>query len=46
MIFRHYREVVDGESAKAWFSITPPDGWKPSGLKWSIRELLRKTLLT
>jgi hypothetical protein len=29
MIFRHYREVVDEESAKAWFSITPPDGWKP-----------------
>ena len=29
MIFRHYREVVDEEAAKAWFSITPPDGWQP-----------------
>jgi len=42
MIFRHYREVVDEQSAEAWFSITPPDGWQPSGLKWSIREKLRK----
>jgi integrase len=31
MIFRHYREVVDEESAKKWFSITPPDGWQPQG---------------
>jgi integrase len=27
MIFRHYREVVDEQAAKAWFSITPPEGW-------------------
>jgi len=40
MIFRHYREVVDEESARAWFSIIPPDGWKPAELKWSIRERL------
>jgi integrase len=42
MIFRHYREVVDDEAAKVWFSITPPDGWQPSELKWSIRERLRR----
>ena len=46
MIFRHYREVVDEQAAKAWFSTTPPEGWQPSGLKWSIRERLRKNLLT
>lgn len=44
MIFRHYREVVDEQSAEAWFSIMPPDGWQPSGLKWSIRERLRRIL--
>jgi len=42
MIFRHYREVVDEDAAKAWFSITPPDGWQPAELKWSIRERLRR----
>ncbi|MEY3898292.1 MAG: hypothetical protein RLZZ214_3813, partial [Verrucomicrobiota bacterium] len=42
MIFRHYREIVDAEAAKAWFSIRPPDGWVPPELKWSIRERLRK----
>jgi integrase len=41
MIFRHYREVVTGEEAKAWFSITPSDDWEPNGLKWSIRERLK-----
>ena len=40
MIFRHYRELVDEEAAKAWFSVTPPEGWEPIGLKWSIRERL------
>lgn len=44
MVFRHYREIVDGESAKAWFSIMPPDGWQPPELPWSIRERLRKLL--
>ncbi len=44
MIFRHYREIVDQESAKAWFSIMPPDGWKPQELQWSVRERLRKFL--
>jgi integrase len=41
MIFRHYREVVDGEAAKAWFSITPPEGWLPKDLPVSIRARLR-----
>ena len=45
MIFRHYREVVTEDAAKVWFSITPPDGWVPSELKWSIRERLRKISL-
>jgi integrase len=34
MIFRHYREVVDGEAAKAWFAIMPPSVWPPQG--WRI----------
>ena len=42
MIFRHYREVVEEDTAKEWFSIMPPDGWQPSGLKPSIRERLRE----
>lgn len=46
MIFRHYREVVDGVAAKAWFSILPPEGWEPSGLKWSIKERLRRNLMS
>ena len=44
MIFRHYREIVDAESAKAWFSIMPPDGWQPPELQWSVRERLKKFL--
>lgn len=27
IIFRHYRELVDEEAAKAWFGIMPPDNW-------------------
>ena len=27
IIFRHYREVVDEDAAKAWFGIMPPDDW-------------------
>ncbi|MEI7908311.1 MAG: tyrosine-type recombinase/integrase [Verrucomicrobiota bacterium] len=42
MIFRHYREVVTDDAAKVWFSITPPEGWQPAELKWSIRERLRR----
>jgi integrase len=41
MIFRHYREIVDEETTKAWWSIHPPEGWQPPGLKPSIRERLR-----
>lgn len=44
-VFRSYREIVDAEATKAWWSILPPDGWEPVGLKWSIRERLRKNLL-
>jgi hypothetical protein len=44
MIFRHYREIVDAEAAKEWFSIMPPDGWQPPELQWSVRERLRKYL--
>ncbi len=35
MIFRHYREVVDGEAAKAWFAIMPPEIWPPK--EWRLR---------
>lgn len=42
IIFRHYREVVDGQSARDWFSIMPPAGWMPADLPWSVRERLRK----
>jgi integrase len=41
MIFRHYREIVDEEATTAWWSINPPEGWQPPGLKPSIRERLR-----
>ena len=44
MIFRHYREVVDGQSAEEWFSIVPPDGWMPSGLKWTLRDRMARIL--
>jgi integrase len=30
-VFRHYRELVDGDAARAWFSIRPPSGWQPKG---------------
>ncbi len=33
MIFKHYRELVTPESAKAWFSIFPPENWKPEPIK-------------
>ena len=42
MVFRHYREIVDEEATKAWWAITPPEGWEPVGLTWSIRERLRR----
>jgi integrase len=45
MIFRHYREIVDAEAAKAWFAIRPPDGWVPPELRLSIREPHQKISL-
>ena len=42
MIFRHYREVVEEQATKVWFSLMSPEGWQPSGLKWTIRERLRR----
>ena len=44
MIFRHYRAVVDGQSAEEWFGIMPPDGWIPSGLKWTLRDRMARML--
>jgi integrase len=43
VIFRNYREVVDEESAKAWFSIKPPAGWKPAEPKRILRARKRKS---
>ncbi len=37
MIFRHYREVVTPEDAKAWFAIMPPEVWPPAGWCRNIR---------
>jgi hypothetical protein len=49
MIFRHYREVVDEESAKTWFSIMPPDSWQPQGLicpnKHRRRIIIRRKIV-
>ena len=42
MIFRHYREVVDEEAAKAWFAVTPPAGWLPKDLPLGLRARLRQ----
>ncbi|MBP7948933.1 MAG: site-specific integrase [Verrucomicrobiales bacterium] len=43
IIFRHYREVVDTQSATEWFSIVPPDGWDPlGGIRPTIRERLQQ----
>ena len=44
MIFRHYRAVVDPQSADEWFGIMPPDGWMPTGLKHGLRERMRRLL--
>lgn len=42
VVFRNYREVVDEEAAKAWFSIMPPAGWHPTGVPLSMREHLKR----
>jgi integrase len=44
MIFRHYREVVDENAAREWFSIEPPEGWVPKELPWPVRERIRRAL--
>jgi integrase len=44
MIFRHYRAVVDEQSAEEWFGIMPPEGWMPTGLKYNLRERMRRLL--
>jgi len=38
MIFRHYREVVDEQAAKEWFSITPPEVWPPADWRFRFRR--------
>jgi len=45
-VFRYYREVVDADAAKAWWSIMPPEDWQPNGLKWTMKERIRKILPT
>ena len=42
MIFRHYRELVDEQSATEWFAIMPPEDWMPKDLPWSVRDRLRR----
>lgn len=42
MVFRHYREIVDEETAKAWFAVTPPEGWLPKDLPLRLRARLRQ----
>jgi integrase len=37
MIFRHYREVVTGDDAKAWFAIIPPEVWPPADWRLNFR---------
>ncbi len=46
MIFRHYREIVDAESAKAWFSITPPTDWKPSEVPRTVKERIKALVMS
>jgi integrase len=38
IIFRHYREVVDEDAAKAWFGIMPPVVWPPKELRIETQE--------
>lgn len=35
IIFKHYRELVTEESARAWFGILPPEGWAPPQVRWN-----------
>ena len=46
MIFRHYREIVEAESAKTWFSINPPSDWKPSEVPRTIKERIKALVMS
>ncbi len=46
MIFRHYREIVDADSAKTWFSIMPPADWKPSEASRTIKERIKALVMS
>jgi integrase len=46
MIFRHYREIVDAEEAREWFSIMPPESWKPVELPLTIRDRLKALVMS
>ena len=45
-VFRSYREVVDAEATKEWWSILPAADWEPNGLPWSIRERLKALVMS
>jgi len=43
MIFQHYREVVDPQSAADWFSIMPPPDWNPlRDVQPTVRERIAR----
>jgi hypothetical protein len=44
IIFKHYRELVTEQDAKAWFAINPPEGWAPPVVKLRRREMRHKPL--
>ncbi len=44
VVFRHYREVVDEQAAKAWFSIMPPEGWRPPTIPIPVSERIAKII--
>jgi integrase len=44
IIFKHYRELVTEQDAKAWFSINPPEGWAPPLVKLRRREMRHTSL--
>jgi hypothetical protein len=44
IIFKHYRELVTEQDAKAWFAINPPEGWAPPLVKLRRREMRHTSL--
>ena len=42
VVFRHYREVVDEQAARAWFSIMPPNVWAPPQIPIPVSERIAK----